>query len=89
MLDIKNLYKNVFAYNEGLARRFTFRYDIEKYSSQELKLIFIKLIEEINWKLETTVNYDFFKNNYEKFKHMAGDMNPYFSIAKLNTQNEF
>ena len=38
----ESLEKCFFAYNEGLARRFTFRYDIDKYSPQELKLIFIK-----------------------------------------------
>ena len=70
----ESLEKCFFAYNEGLARRFTFRYDIDKYSPQELKLIFIKLIEEINWSLDSNINYDFFKSNYDKFKHMAGDM---------------
>lgn len=79
----ESLEKCFFAYNEGLARRFTFRYDIEKYSPQELKLIFIKMIEEINWSLESTVNYDFFKTNYEKFKHMAGDMETLLFHCKI------
>lgn len=79
----ESLQKCFFAYNEGLARRFTFRYDIENYSPQELKLIFIKMIEEIHWSLESTVNYDFFKNNYEKFKHMAGDMETLLFHCKI------
>lgn len=79
----ESLEKCFFAYNEGLARRFTFRYDIEKYSPQELKLIFIKMIEEINWSLESTINYDFFKTNYEKFKHMAGDMETLLFHCKI------
>jgi|TARA_Y200000002_G_scaffold377754_1_gene383906 SpoVK/Ycf46/Vps4 family AAA+-type ATPase len=79
----ESLQKCFFAYNEGLARRFTFRYDIENYSPQELKLIFIKMIEEIHWSLESTVNYDFFKTNYEKFKHMAGDMETLLFHCKI------
>lgn len=79
----ESLEKCFFAYNEGLARRFTFRYDIEKYSPQELQLIFIKMINEINWSLESTVNYDFFKTNYEKFKHMAGDMETLLFHCKI------
>ena len=79
----ESLQKCFFAYNEGLARRFTFRYDIENYSPQELKLIFIKMIEEIHWSLESTVNYGFFKTNYEKFKHMAGDMETLLFHCKI------
>ena len=79
----ESLEKCFFAYNEGLARRFTFRYDIDKYSPQELKLIFIKLIEEINWSLDNNINYDFFKSNYEKFKHMAGDMETLLFQCKI------
>ena len=79
----ESLEKCFFAYNECLARRFTFRYDIDKYSPQELKLIFIKLIEEINWSLDSNINYDFFKSNYEKFKHMAGDMETLLFQCKI------
>ncbi len=42
-----------FSYNEGLRRRFPFRFDINKYTEKELALIFMKKINEYNyWTLE-------------------------------------
>lgn len=45
-----------FKSNEGLRRRFTFRYDIESYNGEELKEIFINKLKKDNWDLEFNVN---------------------------------
>ncbi len=64
-----------FSYNEGLARRFTFRYTIDPYTFEELRLIFIKMVKDINWTInEEDIPIDFFKENYSCFKNMAGDI---------------
>ena len=64
-----------FSYNEGLARRFTFRYTIEPYSYEELRLIFIKMVKDIKWTInEKEIPIDFFKENYSCFENMAGDI---------------
>lgn len=44
-----------FKYNEGLKRRFTFRYNIDTYTPEELKEIFFLKIKNENWKLDCTV----------------------------------
>lgn len=47
-----------FNYNEGLRRRFTFRYDIPGYDAKELQDIFATMVKQNNWKLwyETNEN---------------------------------
>ena len=47
-----SLDRNFFAYNEGLRRRFPFTYTIEEYSPNELKNIFIGMLDNSNWGLE-------------------------------------
>ena len=74
-----------FSYNEGLSRRFTFRYDIEKYSPEELKLIFYEMVKKLGWKInENDIKTKFFKDNYSNFKNMAGDMETLLFYCKIS-----
>ena len=47
-----------FIYNEGLKRRFTFRYDIQEYSPTELKDIFNIKVKKEDWQTEYSVLAD-------------------------------
>jgi hypothetical protein len=47
-----------FAYNEGLKRRFTFRYDIEGYTSDELLEIFLLKVKQSGWSTEVELSDD-------------------------------
>jgi hypothetical protein len=92
-------YKNAldtsfFSYNEGLKRRFPFRYDIEKYTPDELSMILLKKIEtygcygvnkEPLWKIEFTKKQleNLIKENYKYFKNQGGDMESIFLGAKI------
>ena len=44
--------RNFFAYNEGLRRRFPFTYTIEEYTPNELKNIFVGMLDNSNWGLK-------------------------------------
>jgi len=44
--------KCFFNFNDGLKRRFSFRYDIEGYTSSEIMEIFMKKVEKDGWDLE-------------------------------------
>lgn len=70
--------KSFFAYNEGLARRFPFRYTIEEYSSEELEQMFRKMVKEIgkDWEYKDNKQklVDFFKENYDYFPNFGGDI---------------
>lgn len=52
----KSLEECFFSYNEGLRRRFTFRYDIPGYTSAELMEIFKTMVKQKNWKLWVDVD---------------------------------
>jgi SpoVK/Ycf46/Vps4 family AAA+-type ATPase len=74
--------KCFFSYNEGLRRRFPFVYTIEKYTSSELCLIFKKMITDIGWSVDN-IPEKFFKDNYECFNNMGGDMETLLFICKI------
>ena len=60
-----------FKYNEGLRRRFTFRYDLVPYKFTELMQIFEKKINLIEWSLSYKINDtddDNIKESKEKIK---------------------
>ena len=92
-------YKNAlessfFKYNEGLKRRFPFRYDIDKYTSDELSMILLKKIEEYGhygvhkesiWKPEFTKAQlqKVIKDNFKHFVNQGGDMETIFLNTKI------
>lgn len=78
----ESLDKCFFAYNEGLRRRFPFVYTIEKYTPDELCLIFKKMIKEMGWEVENVPEV-FFKENYDLFTHFGGDMETLTFLVKI------
>lgn len=79
-----------FNYNEGLVRRFPFKYSIESYDYNELGQIFINKLLENGWELEDSLNLDeknklneFFKKNYDSFKNFGGDMETLLFNSKI------
>jgi SpoVK/Ycf46/Vps4 family AAA+-type ATPase len=82
------LEKCFFSLNEGLNRRFTFRYTIDKYNNKELANIFCKKINDSNWKLDTNKTFtndlnSFIKTNYKYFPHYAGDIETFVFHTKI------
>jgi len=79
--------KTFFSINEGLRRRFPFRFQIEGYNEKELTEIFISKIKKIDWRLniDITSEYlnDFFKINKNNFKHFGGDIETLVMNCKM------
>lgn len=71
-----------FAYNEGLRRRFPFVYTIEKYTAEELCLIFKKMVGELGWTADE-VPAKFFEENYKYFENMGGDVETLLFMTKI------
>jgi len=74
-----------FKVNEGLNRRFTFRYNIDKYDAEELQQIFLGKVKMANWtmvKNEDTT--EFFKKNVNSFPNFGGDIETLFLNAKIH-----
>jgi hypothetical protein len=75
-----------FKYNEGLKRRFPFRFEIEKYAYNELSSILIKKIKlNNNWELLCEENeiIKLIKENYENFENQGGDMETVFLNIRI------
>ena len=88
------LESSFFRYNEGLKRRFPFRYEIDKYTSDELSMILYKKLEEYGhygahkdsiWKIEFIKKQlqNLIKDNYKLFVNQGGDMESLFLGAKI------
>jgi stage V sporulation protein K len=74
-----------FASNQGLTRRFPFRFKITDYSSYELCNIFINKINKLEWKLENTIKIeDFFNDNITHFKYFGGDVDTFIQDIKYS-----
>lgn len=84
--------KCFFNMNEGLTRRFTFRYEIDGYTADELREIFEIKLELDKWKLEFKQNnneelnktyIEFFKKNKNNFPNYGGDIETLFLKCKI------
>lgn len=83
--------KCFFAHNEGLNRRFAFRYHIDQYSYLELKQIFELKVKLGRYKLyyQDTMNVNsndvenLFNKNYKYFNNGGGDMETLFLNVKI------
>jgi SpoVK/Ycf46/Vps4 family AAA+-type ATPase len=82
-----DLEKCFFSINEGLKRRFPFRYNIEKYDSKELTHILLHFIKQEKWLLDDTIKFDdledFIKTNYNHFPNFGGDIENYFFNVRI------
>jgi len=70
--------KCFFSQNEGLKRRFPFKYSIDKYDSKELSEIFAFKVKEIKWNLHNDLKLGdvekFIEKNKKSFEHFGGDI---------------
>ena len=68
--------------NEGMDRRFTYRYEIDSYSSNELCQIFEQMVSDSGWTLEPqAINKNYF-NNLTLFQGNGGDVKTFLEKCK-------
>lgn len=75
-----------FAFNEGLRRRFPFRFDIQPYTHKELTLILEKKIHEhglYDIQFKSNELNKLIKKNFSHFKNQGGDMETLFLNIKI------
>ena len=79
--------KCFFSVNSGLERRFPWVHKIDNYSEDNLADIFFKMINQIKWKINESVEkkfiVEFFKNNKDFFKNFGGDIETFISKIKM------
>ena len=75
-----------FSYNEGLRRRFPFRFDIEPYNHDELGMILNKkIIDHIEWQIKFSLQdlLKVVKDNFKYFINQGGDMETLFLNIRI------
>ena len=81
----ESLEKCFFNYNAGLERRFPYRFKLDKYSPEDLRSIFLKIVKDNDWSIESDkeVPVKFFEKNIKYFKFNGGDMETLFHKCKI------
>lgn len=92
----KELEECFFSMNEGLKRRFTFRYNVKEYDYKELLDIFKLKVQKENWTIDFNADADkddkkyteqdlinLFKANKDRFPYSGGDIETYFLQCKI------
>jgi hypothetical protein len=81
-----DLEKCFFAYNDGLKRRFPFKYTIKKYTASELRDIFKLKVNKLGWvfKNEKSIPLEFFEKNIKSFPNYGGDMETLLLNCKIH-----
>jgi hypothetical protein len=83
----EELEKCFFSQNEGLRRRFPFKYDIDKYDYNELANIFMSMLKDSGWNICDDMTFEtvcgFMKENYEHFPFFGGDVETLLFHVKI------
>jgi Cdc6-like AAA superfamily ATPase len=79
----KDLKECFFSYNDGLDSRFTWRFKIDDYTSEDLRDIFIKKVNDFGWSISEEIKVDWFEKNMKYFKFYGRDMETLFSKTKI------
>lgn len=70
-----SLDRDFFSQNQGLSRRFPWRFKVEKYTPEELRLIFRKMAQDAELVVDETVGVDaWFREHKEHFSKFGGSM---------------
>jgi hypothetical protein len=87
-------YKNVieerlFSLNDGLKRRFAYKLDTGQTSPAVLYSIFKCQAELAGWRVDSTINEQFFERNKEYFPHGGGSTELFLTKCKLEYASRF
>ena len=85
------LEKTIFSMNEGLKRRFPWKFIIDPYTSSELLEIFKGMVANVGYELEEdSIDAAFFTTNADWFKFAGGDIETFITKCKfIHTRNTF
>ena len=72
-----------FNYNPGLHSRFHWRFKIDDYTSDELRQIFLKKINDIGWTMDQDLPCSWFDNKKGVFAYYGRDMETLLTKVKI------
>lgn len=79
----EDIQQNFFAQNEGLDRRFPWKYTLEPNKPEELVQIFKLQAKRSGYQVCDTLDPKFFQEHEDKFKYSGGDTQTYFDKCKM------
>jgi SpoVK/Ycf46/Vps4 family AAA+-type ATPase len=81
----KELKESFFAFNQGLDSRFTWRFKTDEYTGEDLYQIFIKMVKDIGWEInsESKISVEWFKKNKDYLKFYGRDIETILSKTKI------
>ena len=79
----KELKECFFSYNQGLESRFTWRFNTDDYSYEELFLIFSKKIKDIGWSMHKEIKKIWFKDKMDNFTFFGRDIETLLAKVKI------
>lgn len=80
----KDLNERFFSKNEGLKRRFNWKFHMPKYTPEQLKDIFIFRMKKEEWEYRVNaIDVDPFKINITLFTENGGDCEELFNLVKI------
>lgn len=87
----KELEATIFAMNEGLKRRFPWKFIIDPYTPAELCEIFHRMLKKCGYSIsDNVIDAEFFEKNQDLFKFAGGDIETFITKCKfMHTRNTF
>lgn len=81
----KELKESFFDFNQGLDSRFTWRFKTDEYTAEDLHLIFIKMVNDIGWEIDTDskITTDWFNKNKDYFQFYGRDIETLLAKTKI------
>lgn len=81
----KELKESFFAFNQGLDSRFTWRFKTDEYNGEDLYQIFIKMVNDIGWEIDTDskITTDWFNKNKDYFQFYGRDIETLLAKTKI------
>lgn len=77
------LENNIFSMNPGLRRRFPWKFNMKKYTPEELQQIFLYRVKKDKWTIEDNINIAQFFSNKKNFKNNGGDCEIFLNRCKI------
>ncbi len=80
----KDLNERFFSKNEGLRRRFNWKFNMPKYTAEQLRDIFVYRMKKEEWEFQPdAIDIKLFQINKELFTENGGDCEELFNLVKI------
>ena len=79
----KELENTIFTANPGLKSRFIWRFEMEKYDYEELYEIFLNMVDKIQWKVDSSINKNWFLEKKDEFESFGRDIESLLTHIKI------